>query len=212
MNTFQSNTMSEATANFDPSDPSSPSHYKSNETALLLLDFHNFIVNMADASSAVQVSSSLRQWAIEKQIPVLHCLIDIKEPFSPVFKMAARSAMVSSLPPQMLSETADLNEPSSAFDHHFVRAPGTVSALESRGLMEFLQAKGIRSLVLCGLSTSGCTFSTARAATDKRFVVTIIEDGCSDRSTEVHEVLVKHTLPMTGHVTTSEQFKSNIKY
>ena len=55
-----------------------------------------------------------------------------------------------------------------------VRTPGYVSALESHGLMNTLRAKGIKALILGGLSTSGCVLSTARAGADRGFIMTVV--------------------------------------
>jgi nicotinamidase-related amidase len=63
----------------------------------------------------------------------------------------------------------------------FIRTPGVISALLSPGLKDALQVKQVRSLIVCGLSTSGCVLSTVRAATDEGFVVTVVEDACADR-------------------------------
>lgn len=42
--------------------------------------------------------------------------------------------------------------------------------------------------------------STARAATDERFVVSVVREGCADPKAGVHDVLVESVLSMTAHV------------
>jgi nicotinamidase-related amidase len=87
----------------------------------------------------------------------------------------------------------------------FVRLPGSISALESRGLVEALRAAGIKSLILGGMSTSGCVLSTARAATDRGFIVTVAEDACFDPVPGLHSMLATHVLPISAHVATSRE-------
>ncbi|KAL2426046.1 hypothetical protein ABEF95_009264 [Exophiala dermatitidis] len=88
-----------------------------------------------------------------------------------------------------------------------LRQPGTLSALESRGLPEMLKACGVKSLILCGIATSGCVLSTARAATDQGFIVTVVEDACFDPVPGVHTMVVTHLLPVTAHVATSGEVR-----
>lgn len=89
----------------------------------------------------------------------------------------------------------------------FTRRIGHVSALKSKGLMEYLEENGIRSLALMGLSTSGCVLRTAVGACDEEFVVTVVRDGCADEE-DVHEVLVGKVLVKRGFVYTAEEFRA----
>lgn len=97
--------------------------------------------------------------------------------------------------------------PAHAQETTVLRQPGLVSALESQGLMETLRARGIKSLILCGIATSGCVLSTARAATDRGFIVTVVEDACFDPVPGLHAMLVRHVLSTTAHVATSGEVK-----
>ncbi|EXJ85486.1 hypothetical protein A1O1_05850 [Capronia coronata CBS 617.96] len=63
------------------------------------------------------------------------------------------------------------------------------------------------SLILCGITTSGTVLSTARAATDRGFIVTVVEDACFDLVPGLHAMLVTHVLPTTAHVATSGEIR-----
>lgn len=91
----------------------------------------------------------------------------------------------------------------------FLRRPGYVSALKSPGLLEYLGRKGVKSLVLAGLSTSGCVMRTAVAASDEEFVVTVLSDGCMDPVEGLHEVIIGKLLNR-GWVATSEEFREGL--
>jgi len=106
-----------------------------------------------------------------------------------------------------VAEPAELVERYDEQDVTFTRAPGIVSAMESPGLMDRLESRGIKSLVLCGLSTSGAVLRTAMPATDAGFVVTIIEDGCADPDVDVHEMVMGKLLPSRAWVVTHDQWR-----
>ncbi|KAG9836549.1 hypothetical protein KCU68_g10773, partial [Aureobasidium melanogenum] len=90
-------------------------------------------------------------------------------------------------------------------DHTFRRTPGYISALKSPGLLDFLRRSGIKSLVLAGLSTSGCLLRTAIPATEEDFVVTVVSDGCADPVDGNHDFLIEKILPSRAHVLTASQ-------
>lgn len=93
------------------------------------------------------------------------------------------------------------------------RTAGFVSGMESYGIKELLAEGGkrkddIKSLIIGGLSTGGCVISTAKAAADQGFVVTVLKDLCCDPKPGVHETLCEHVLPPNCHVSSVEEFKS----
>lgn len=211
---------SENTATFDASLAYSPSSIDKASTALLLLDYHNFIVAQMgeDGQRTVKVASAMRDWARSNNIPVIHGLIDMENMSSaqPQMKLVARREQIQ----QALSQSPTLGHEADGLSNKaaadadevtFLRQLGVVSALSSPGLLEDLKQKGIRSLILCGLSTSGCVFSTARAATDHGFVVTVVEDACADPTPGFHDALVNSALHMTAHVAPSEQVLEELK-
>lgn len=146
---------------FDTSDPWAPGHYKPSETALFLLDFHGIFVQKMGgpgARAALQVASKLRDWAKSQGIAVVHALVNVKAmPFASCKGRDRFADVVQSmqeggghLEPAELTFNKEDDEPT------FYRDPGYVSALVSHGLTDYLKKKGIKSLIMTGLSTSGC--------------------------------------------------------
>lgn len=84
--------------------------------------------------------------------------------------------------------------------YHVSRRLGLVSVLTSGGLDEILKRHGTKSLIVAGLSTSGCTLSTVRDATEKGYIVTVVSDACADPAPGVHNALCQFVFPMTAHV------------
>jgi nicotinamidase-related amidase len=196
---------------FDSSDISNPGHYGPSQTALLLLDFHSLFVQQASGptgSAALGVAAKLRTWAKAQGIHVIHCLVDLDD--APV----ATSKDINRLLGIQLTmrasggeESVELSEGGAEGEITFTRKPGFVSALKSPGLEDYLQKKGITSLVLTGLSTSGCVNRTALSAPDAEYVVTVISDGCADRDQEVHDTLVKKVFIGRGYVASGAEFQ-----
>lgn len=199
---------------FDTNDPGSPLSVPATNTALLLLDFHNAIVmGLGDqALDATTRAKNMRDWANSNKVSVVHALVDLQQDARPFFKFSQwlkETAAAILAEPHAIDEHQHVafNADAPADEHQFKRTPGYISALKSQGLPDFLSRREIRSLLLCGLSTSGCLLSTARSAGDEGYIVTVIEDACHDPAPGLHESLVKHVLPAAAHVATAEEFQ-----
>jgi len=75
-----------------------------------------------------------------------------------------------------------------------------VGPFGSTDLHEQLQARGIDTLLLAGISTSGVVLSTVRDAHDRDYRLIVLADLCADRDTEVHEVLIGKVFPHQAEV------------
>lgn len=77
-----------------------------------------------------------------------------------------------------------------------------VSAFAGSDLDMVLRAKGVDSLTLTGIATSGVVLSTLRQAADLDFRLTVLSDGCLDADPEVHRVLTEKVFPRQADVVT----------
>ena len=199
--------MASLASTFDAADISTPGHYGPSQTALLLLDFHSLFVEKAggpQARAALDVAANMRAWAKSQGIQVIHALVDANATPFPTYKASPRtSGFLAALKSSDGEEPAELLE-GGGDDVTFTRRPGHVSALKSTGLDDFLQNKGIKSLVLSGLSTSGCVMGTALAASDAEYVVTVISNGCADPGDGVHDMVVGKLLNRVYAITATE--------
>ena len=73
-------------------------------------------------------------------------------------------------------------------------------------LGKLLKEQGIETLVLMGISTSGCVLSTVRWAADIDYRLMVLSDCCADRDDEVQRVLMEKVLPRQASVVTSQEF------
>ena len=76
---------------------------------------------------------------------------------------------------------------------------------------ELLRKQGIDTLVLMGISTSGCVLSTVRWAADIDYRLIVLSDCCADRDDEVQRVLMEKVLPRQASVVTSREFLQSLE-
>lgn len=195
---------------FSAKDATKPGHYSASETAFLLLDFHSMFIQAGGeaGTAALKTAIEMRAWAKSQKIQVIHCLIDVKDtPFPTTKDFEKFASIMVAMRSSAGDEAAELHDGDTSDEVTFTRRPGHISALYSHGLSEFLKEKGIKSLVLAGLSTSGCMLRTAVAASDAEFVVTALADGCADSDPALHDVIVGKILPNRAYVVTAEEFR-----
>ncbi|TKA80742.1 hypothetical protein B0A55_02687 [Friedmanniomyces simplex] len=197
--------------NLRPQRPSSPLHYTAAQTALLLLDYQGFIISQLaeTGTAALATAARMRTWALEHGVTVVHSIVDVHATPPAVCKGGPRIvAMLAGI----RDDREAVEEPESvAFggergEFVVLKPPGVISGLKSRGAMELLGDRGIRSLIICGLSTSGAVMRTAVPATDDGFVVSVISDACADRKEGVHEMVLGTLLPNRVHVASADEF------
>jgi nicotinamidase-related amidase len=80
-----------------------------------------------------------------------------------------------------------------------------VGAFLGTDLDMLLRARGIETLVLAGIATSGVVLSTLRHAADADYRIVVTGDCCSDRDAEVHRMLLEKVFPRQATVLTAEQ-------
>ena len=103
---------------------------------------------------------------------------------------------------------------SSATQIHDVIAPqsGDIVVRKTRvgpfgttDLHEQLQANGIDTLVLAGISTSGVVLSAVRDGHDRDYRLLVLSDLCADPQADVHEFLIERIFPRQADVITSDE-------
>jgi nicotinamidase-related amidase len=82
-----------------------------------------------------------------------------------------------------------------------------VSAFSGSDLELVLRAKGIETLALMGIATSGVVLSTVRHAADSDYGLVVLSDCCGDRDPEVHRCLMEKVFPRQATVVTGEEFR-----
>jgi nicotinamidase-related amidase len=86
-----------------------------------------------------------------------------------------------------------------------------VSAFAGTDLEMILRAKGIDTLVLFGIATSGVVLSTLLEASDADYRLMVIEDCCADRDAALHSCLVEKLFPSRAAVLTASEFLGSLQ-
>ena len=83
-----------------------------------------------------------------------------------------------------------------------------VGPFSTTDLDAILKAKGVETLVLMGVMTSGVVLSTVRWAADIDYRLIVLSDCCADPDEEVQRVLMEKVLLFLGQATvvTSQEF------
>ncbi|MBT2488103.1 cysteine hydrolase [Streptomyces sp. ISL-96] len=72
--------------------------------------------------------------------------------------------------------------------------------ISTTDLDQQLRERGITTLVVSGISTSGVVLSTVIDAADRDYQLYVLSDGVADPDTEVHNVLLHRVFPSRAHI------------
>ncbi len=179
-------------------------------TALLSMDFENEILaNFAEPQRATLVAQSAAnlEAARKAALTVGHVVVRFR-PGHP--EVSPRNMRFSDA-----KKANRLVEGTPGAEIHPALAPAAgevmvtkvrVGAFSTTNLETLMRAKGITTLVLQGIITSGVILSTVRWAADMDYRLIIIADACADPDAEVHRVLMEKVFPKQATVVSSAQF------
>jgi len=180
------------------------------KTAVVIMDYQNDIVGGYPEDLRNELLTRARKVltiARREGIPVIYVVVRFREGYPEISSRdAARRGirqtgrLVEGTPgAEILSEVA----PQPAEVVVTKRRTGPFSTTD---LNAVLHAKGIETLVLMGVSTSGCVLSAVRWAADIDYRLIVIADCCADRDDEVQKVLTEKVFPRQATVVTSDEF------
>jgi len=81
----------------------------------------------------------------------------------------------------------------------------TIGAFASTGLDSALRVRGVRQLLIGGISTNACVAATAMAAVDLGYETSILSDGCSAAREDYHLATLESFARLFGRVVTTGQ-------
>jgi nicotinamidase-related amidase len=106
------------------------------------------------------------------------------------------------------------DSPSTAVHDRVAPEPGDiivrkvrVGAFSTTDLDAQLRERGIDTLILAGISTSGVVLSTVRDADDRDYRLVVLADATADREPEVHEFLTERIFPRQADVITVSELE-----
>ncbi|HVP85314.1 MAG TPA: cysteine hydrolase [Rhizomicrobium sp.] len=180
------------------------------KSALLLMDFQNAIVSMiGDAGpSLLERAVKAHDVARTRGMAVIHVRVAFSEAdyasISPRNKSFAALAQSRRLPEG--SPDAAIHSALAPAGDEEVFTKHRVGAFSTTNLAARLVARGIDTLVLSGIATSGVVLSTLRDAADHDYRMIVLSDCCADADAEVHRVLMEKVFPRQADVLTLADF------
>ena len=148
-------------------------------TALILIDIQNdyfpggaLALEQPElaAEKAVQLLGMFR----EQQLPIVHIQHENLKPELPFMRPGSKGQSIHSNVQPMANEQC--------FIKHYP------NAFWNTGLEQYLKDHGITRLVIAGMMTHMCVSSTTRAAMERGFEVTVIQDACATRALELNGI------------------------
>src|SRR4029077_7715003 len=172
---------------------------------LLVMDFQPGIVErVADAEALLERAAGAIATARARRMAVGYVRVAFEDPdydaVPPTNKIFARLAE---------GRVNHVDSPAAAVHDRLAPEPGDivvrktrVRAFSTTDLDEQLRKRGISTVVLAGISTSGVVLSTVRDAADRDYRIIVLADGCADFDAEVHDVLLGKVFPRQADVVT----------
>lgn len=180
-------------------------HIDPSRAALLVMDYQNGIVGMVEngeqlvAQAAELIESFRAHGGTIGYVRVAFADGEIES-------APASSGMARNVTPErraMMHADApatQIHEAIAPQDGDIIVRKQRVGAFSTTDLHEQLQARGIDTLLLAGISTSGCVHSTVLDAFDRDYRVVVLADACADPDQETHRFLLERVFTKRGEV------------
>jgi nicotinamidase-related amidase len=162
-------------------------------TALLLMDFQAGIVDsLAEREALLQRAAAARETTVSAGVQTVYVRVAFTEEARARVSDRNKSfgALVGN---DRLADDAPDTQIVAALEPRagdIVVTKTRVGAFSTTDLAEQLAARGIDTLLLAGIATSGVVLSTIRDAADHDYRLFVIGDCCADRDDEVHRILL----------------------
>lgn len=173
-----------------------------NETALLVIDFINDIVNPSgkisssasfiEKNQVIENANKMIQFARDRKMLICFVKVGFSDNYvecpasSPIFSKAKELNAL-----QLNSWGTDFDERLYVQSNDLIIIKHRVSAFYGTSLELVLRSNGIRDLILTGVSTDMAIQTTSRDAHDRDFTVTIVSDACGAGSIDLHNSSLK---------------------
>ena len=179
------------------------------KTAVLIMDYQNDIVGMLPEEkqkSLLGNASKILSASREQGIPVIYIVVRFRNGYPEVCHRNKGFSLLKNS--ERLIEGSDGAEIHSSVEplyDELIITKRRVGAFSTTELETILRAKGITTLVLFGVSTSGVVLSTVRWAADMDYSLFVVSDASADQDNEVHRVLVEKVFQKQATVMTTRE-------
>ncbi|WP_202401662.1 MULTISPECIES: cysteine hydrolase family protein [unclassified Saccharibacter] len=185
------------------------------KTALLLMDFQNFILdNFISPEAAKHVTQKAEQalsTARQAGLPVIYVTVSFRAGYPEV---SSRNALFSTIRDNNLapanSDAVRIHSALTPRDDEPVIRKHRVSAFTGTDLDMILRAQGIEQVILAGVATSHVVLSTFNSAFDLDYSPMVLHDACADSDAEAHRFLTETLLPKSGAIFSVQEFEKAV--
>jgi nicotinamidase-related amidase len=181
-------------------------------SALLVMDYQQAIVGMVDDSDELVARAAQAIDLVRARgghvgfVRVAFTAADL-ENIPPTSRMGAR---IASSPQAFMddSPTTQIDERVAPQEGDIVVRKTRVGAFSTTDLADQLAQRGVDTLILAGISTSGVVLSTVRDASDRDYALYVLSDATADREASVHQCLMEEVFPRQADVITVAELES----
>jgi len=169
-----------------------------NRVALLLMDFQNGVLDtIGDCDEVLSGAGAALSWARRSEVQVAHVRVaftatdfdEVPSHNTALAPVALRRFLADN------SAEAAIHARLAPLDNEIVVRKTRFGAFSTTDLHTELLKRGIDTLVLAGVSTSGVVLSTAREAVDRDYHVHVLVDAVADHDPRTHHFLIEQLLP-----------------
>lgn len=186
-----------------------------NDTALLVMDYQNGIMgHISDAQTLLARAKKAIEIARRNGVTVGYVRVGFDD--ADIKAMPQRNKMAQSV--AQYGDAIRSDSPATQIHDDIAPQAGDIVVRKTRvgpfnttDLEAQLRARGITTLVLAGISTSGVVLSTVREAADRDYRLFILSDACADPVQDVHECLIEKVFPRQGDVITVDEFEATLE-
>jgi nicotinamidase-related amidase len=184
----------------------------SKQTALIVMDFQKEVVAMFAEKCATAVERAAHAIATARaaNVPVIYVVVGFRAGYPEINPRSATFARVAKNNLCINPSADDVAAALRPNADELVVVKRRVSAFSGSDFEVVLRAKGITTLVLAGIATSGVVLSTVRHAADADYNLVVLADACADRDDEVHRVLTEKVFPHQAQVINTAELHFSI--
>ena len=175
-------------------------------TALLVMDYQQAIVAMIDDADTLVARAAQAIDLVRSRgghvgyVRVAFTEADLQD-IAPTSSMGAR---IAARPQAFMddSPTTQIDERVAPRDGDIIVRKVRVGAFSTTDLAQQLADRGVDTLILAGISTSGVVLSTVRDGADRDYALHVLSDATADPDASVHACLTEKVFPRQANVIT----------
>ena len=184
--------------------------FERDKTAVLIMDYQNDILGTLSETIQNELlarANTVLAGARGESIPVIYVVVRYREDYPEISpRDLARRGIKKSGRLREGTPGAEIHAAVTPQPGEVVVTKRRTGPFSSTDLSVVLSAQDINTLVLMGVSTSGCVLTAIRWAADIDYRLIVLADCCADRDEEVQRVLMEKVFPRQATVTTSQEF------